>query len=82
MDDALNPPAFPTESEHQSGHQTWHYEGMRLRDYFAAKAMQALLSNDTAMTEIVSSNPGKAVGDAVAKQAWNMADAMLEARKQ
>lgn len=33
-------PAFPTENERQTGHNSFHYEGMTLRDYFAAKAMQ------------------------------------------
>jgi len=36
-------PAFPTDSERQIGSTTWHMEGMTLRDYFAAKAMQAEL---------------------------------------
>lgn len=32
-------PAFPTDNEKQTGLSTWHYSGMSLRDYFAAKAM-------------------------------------------
>ena len=39
-----------------------------LRDYFAAKAMQALIDNDSLFSEIPT-------------QAYEMADAMLEARK-
>jgi len=31
-------PVFPTDSAQQTGTRTWHYEGMTLRDYFAAKA--------------------------------------------
>ncbi len=31
-------PAFPTENEHQSGANTYHYSGMTLRDYFIAHA--------------------------------------------
>jgi hypothetical protein len=42
--------------------------GMTLRDYFAAKAMQALIDNDGLFSEIPT-------------QAYEMADAMLEARK-
>jgi hypothetical protein len=55
--------AFPTHRE----------EGMELRDYFAAKAMQGLLS--TVKDE-------EWQYDEVATMAYNMADAMLEARKQ
>lgn len=29
-------PAFPTDSEHQNGPNSYHFEGMTLRDYFAA----------------------------------------------
>lgn len=61
-------PAFPL---HNHGAQTLgiHLSGMTLRDYFAAKAMQVFLTNErSTMT-----------GDATA--AYEMADAMLEARK-
>ena len=37
-------PAFPTDSEHQSGPNTWHYEGMTLWDYYAAAALQGLIA--------------------------------------
>ena len=43
------------------------FTGMTLRDYFAAKAMQALLH--------------KNYFDVAAKQAYQMADAMLKARQ-
>ena len=42
--------------------------GMTLRDYFAAKAMQALIDNDGLFSEIPT-------------QAYEMADAMMKARK-
>jgi len=42
--------------------------GMTLRDYFAAKAMQALIDNDGLFSEIPA-------------QAYELADAMLEARE-
>lgn len=29
-------PAFPTDTEQQIGSGTWHFEGMTLREYFAA----------------------------------------------
>jgi hypothetical protein len=44
---------------------------MTLRDYFAAKAMQGLLASDV-----------NAPLKTFAKQAYTMADAMLEAREQ
>lgn len=36
-------PAFPTENERPTGNSSYHYQGMSLRDYFAAKAMQGML---------------------------------------
>jgi len=46
--------------------------GMTLRDYFAAKAMQSLI--------VVYSDDKNLVGD-YAQRAFEIADAMLEARK-
>ena len=66
-----NPPAFPTENEHQSGNQLWHYEGMSLRDYFAAKAMHASMTSDPANEVDAESH---------ARWAYEVADAMLKAR--
>ena len=49
-------------------------EGMTLRDYFAAKAMQAIFSNpDITDTEKVK--------NWIAISSYSMAEAMLEARK-
>lgn len=67
----MNPkdiPAFPT-MQYDHGGET---DGMTLRDYFAAKAMQAFLSKDSAAT---------CPDDLIAQDAYNAADAMLEARK-
>ena len=63
-----NPQAFP-----QPNHPpTWTGgEGMTLRDYFAAKAMQGLLSSDV-----------NAKLEDFAKQSYKVADAMLKAREQ
>ncbi len=59
-------PAFPvTEAENQYRRTS---EGMTLRDYFAAKAMQGLLGNK--------------LDHNLADRAFSIADAMLEARKQ
>jgi hypothetical protein len=57
-------PAFPTEATSA----TFVSLGMTKRDYFAAKAMQALIDNDGLFSEIPT-------------QAYALADAMLEARK-
>lgn len=49
-------------------------EGMTLRDYFAAKAMQAMLSSPNCPMHVKESQ--------LAIQAYSAADAMLEAREQ
>jgi hypothetical protein len=59
-------PAFPATNHH--GHKL---EGMTLRDYFAAKAMQGVLSRPTA---------GLLHAEGIAPAAYMMADAMLKAR--
>jgi hypothetical protein len=65
--------AFPHTIEHLHQPVT---AGMTLRDYFAAKAMQAL-------TLRLASKEGLIVfDDAVAESAYLMADAMLKARGQ
>jgi len=56
-----NPPAFPIHWEN-------HHQGMSLRDYMAARAMQALIDNDGLFSEIPT-------------QAYALADAMLKARE-
>ena len=62
-------PAFPC----HPGIENPLYDGMTLRDYFAAKAMQEMLSNP-----IWRSNNDFGL---IAHFAYKMADAMLEARK-
>lgn len=64
-------PAFPVSEEN---YKTWASTGMTLRDYFAAKAMQGLLAQSC----------GTAISSDVelgAQFAYEVADAMLEARK-
>lgn len=86
-------PAFPTDNEHQTGPHTYHSEGMSLRDYFAAKAMQAAWTGDdtvypgpsltdkAAMAKAV--NEWRAEAQAkIAEWSYAMADAMLNAREQ
>jgi hypothetical protein len=63
-------PAFPT-------NEGDNYDGMTLRDYFAAKAMQSAyfhFSGETAQTKHWTT-------EGVAESAYAMADAMLKARQ-
>ena len=62
----MNDQAFPVS---YNGH-----EGMMLRDYFAAKAMQLI------MAETISSN-SEITDDEVALASYRMAEAMLNARE-
>ncbi len=75
-----NPSAFPTTKDNfsEQPHLIQVSQGMTLRDYFAAKAMQALLSNPT-QHEVFLVNDGI---DTIllSKQSWDVADAMLEER--
>jgi hypothetical protein len=64
-----NTPAFPTPLQHNDWRED--YPGMTLRDYFAAKAMQALLAK-------ADSYMG---WDTIPADAYEMADAMLKARQ-
>lgn len=75
-------PAFPVFPETGGGHAA-AFQGMNLRDYFAAKAMQGLLSDGSAINE----DTGKKLSipdDAalIAVVAYDIADAMLKARKE
>ena len=65
-------PAFPTENGRQVGNNAYLYEGMTLRDYFAAKAMQA---HTVGRGDFADSNKRT-----IAECAYDMADAMLAAR--
>ena len=65
-------PAFPADRLHNNEWQ----DGMTLRDYFAAKAMQAVIINsDKHSTEI------EEVELWIGQYAYTVADAMLKARK-
>jgi hypothetical protein len=62
-------PAFPSPQNHTSK------EGMTLRDYFAAKAMQGL------MGRVWGNQSAEELFPIWAKSAYAVADAMLKARK-
>lgn len=66
-------PAFPVLIVDRPKELT-HFNGMTLRDYFAAKAVQGMLSNQ---------NPYRASDEHIfARDAYKVADAMLKARQQ
>lgn len=66
-----NVPAFPIEAYSRNG-DAYPGDGMTLRDYFAAKAMAAYLAS--------SSTPRPTDQASYALAAYEMADAMLDAR--
>jgi hypothetical protein len=77
-------PAFPVSTQgkgevcgpygHQDSTATWQFPGLTIRDYFAAKAMQALVaSNDEGAGDRLTDIPA---------YAYDIADAMLKAREQ
>jgi len=65
----INPPAFPT---NQNGYLLG--SGMHLRDYFAARAMQAAITGCATRAEV-------GLYSDWAGFAYEMADAMLKARE-
>ena len=69
-------PAFPS---HGSMGEVAH-EGMTLRDYFAAKAMQGLIAHEERAKQIGSHNLGD-FDERVAVAAYRYASAMLKARQ-
>jgi hypothetical protein len=66
-------PAFPTETSNG------YHHGMRLRDYFAAAAMQGNLAGQS--TD-VGYYEGKDAWNKAAQDAYAVADAMLKAREE
>lgn len=72
-----NPSAFPI----NSGEYVIE-NGMDLRDYFAAKAMQSVLSNQTFLETVLrDAEVGTLASNAVSRTAFVMADAMLNQRE-
>ena len=71
----LGGPAFPpTYQNPMHGGPLEGFEGMDLRDYFAAKAIEGACSGDSGL-------PDDLFCEAVAARAYKLADAMLKARK-
>ena len=74
-------PAFPTNYRHRANDP-----GMTLRDYFAAKAMQGVVSSiatedDYRRLSGHASASGLTVSEWIARDAFKQADAMLKARE-
>jgi hypothetical protein len=78
-----NPPAFPL---HNHGTQTlgMHFTGMTLRDYFAAKAMQAMFINQNvhSATMLLAKQTDTPEENVLAKLSYEVADAMMEERSE
>jgi hypothetical protein len=72
-------PAFP----HPAGWRRDPHisDGMSLRDYFAAKAMQSVITQEIAALRRVNEYTAKSSEDVMAEWAFKMADAMLAARE-
>lgn len=76
-----NPQAFPCHPDTPPA-----YDGMTLRDYFAAKVLQGMLAAkgwhpDFMFLEDFNFDAGQRAADAVAVAAYKYADAMLKARE-
>jgi hypothetical protein len=76
-----NPQAFPTHPD-----APLSCDGMTLRDYFAAKALQGYISArgwhpDFTYPADFNFDAGKRAADAVAVASYQYADAMLKARE-
>lgn len=78
-------PAFPTSEVLASdgSHERWAEDGMTLRDYFAAKAMQALITSnglriEEHTAEGILIRPAR---EAIPPIAYDYADNMLKARQ-
>jgi len=67
-----NPPAFPT-NIHNFGDGKYASQGMTLRDYFAAKAMQGYCSDPDWRQDMTPTDTAFA--------AYTQADAMMKARE-
>lgn len=82
---AFSRAAGPEGGDHCNGHP-----GMSLRDYFAAKAMNAWLGNTGALNQLASDiesahleneRQADTINRVIAKRSYMLADAMLIARK-
>jgi hypothetical protein len=72
-------PAFPVSLAMNEGHQdgpgTWQHPGISIRDYFAAKALQGILS------DVPESMYGLDWKEKIVSTSYEIADAMLAERE-
>lgn len=69
--------AFPFTEKNSNGTHYHSFQGMTLRDYFAAKAMSGMVANADFDYSPLGDNSIKNVAD----DAYKLADAMIRARK-
>ena len=77
-------PAFPRPFSEDTYLEDTDYEaqqGMSLRDYFAAKAMQIQMANKKEMNYWASEYSIEEMWEFCARNAYDMADAMIKARE-
>jgi len=75
MNNPNNPPAFPVHPDLRPQDVGQPYSGMTLRDYFAAAAIQGMLSERSAFTEQARA------AEKMEDMAYYVADAMLAERE-
>lgn len=73
-------PAFPRVCPEDSEHTAWDTPGMTLRDYFAAKVMQAFLSTPEMLCGAMKGIESRDAAGVIAQAAYEQADAMLAER--
>ena len=76
-----NPNAFPIALKDNNNPFNSDAKGMTLRDYFAAKAMQANLSDLKTIRAMAQDAKGVPFNEYLAKESYKMADAMLKQRE-
>ncbi|HCR2031646.1 TPA: hypothetical protein ONC47_004457 [Enterobacter cloacae] len=81
MSNKTGGPAFP-ELGNVGYNSDWQCEaGMTLRDYFAAKAMQSIVSSPKEMESLIDTLGAKTAYLKVSETAYVIADEMLRARE-
>lgn len=74
-----NPPAFPCiDNAGPNGQTIWRHDGMTLRDYFAAAALQGMIT--TSGAPFLMPDPHD-IESLAANGAYKFADAMMKARE-
>lgn len=77
MNDIENPQAFPADYSHEGYAME---TGMTLRDYFAAKAMQAFCGDREQYISMMKDRGKNSPDGYIAEESYKMADAMLKER--